>query len=73
MRENESKNDRFRRLAKQRGERILKDLRLVGNLSNQNNYEYSSEEVKKIFSSIEEELRLSRQRFTTNKKREINL
>lgn len=73
MRENESKNDRFRRLAKLRGERILRDLRLIGNLSNLNNYEYSNEEVKKIFSSIEEELKLSRQRFSTNKKLEINL
>ena len=69
----ESKNERFRRLAKQRGERILKDLRLLGNLSNQNNYEYSSEEVKKIFSFIDEELKLSKQRFKASKKPEINL
>jgi len=70
---NESKNDRFKRLAKQRGERVLRDLRLIGNLSNKNNYEYSNTEVKKIFTSIEEELKLSKQRFVSNKKLEINL
>jgi len=67
----ETKHEKFKRLAKQRGERVLKDLELLGNLSNRNNYEYSDQDVRKLFSAIEDELRISKARFTSNKKREI--
>ncbi len=70
---NENKNTRFKRLAKQRGERILKDIQLLGNLSNRNNYEYSDAEVRKLFTTIEEELRSSRSRFAVKRKRQIDL
>jgi len=69
----ENKNTRFKRLAKQRGERILKDIQLLGNLSNRNNYEYSDAEVRKLFTTIEEELRISRSRFAVKRKRQIDL
>ena len=69
----ETKNERFKRLAKQRGERALKDIQLLGNLSNKNNYEYSDSEVRKLFSVLEEELRLAKSRFINRKKREIDL
>jgi len=68
----ESRNERFKRLAKQRGERILKYLQLLGNLSNRNNYDYSDEEVRKLFGAIEEELRSNRAKFTMRKNRKIN-
>ena len=68
---NESKNDKFKRLAKQRGERVLKDLELLGNLSNRNNYDYTEADVRKLFSTLEEELRTSKTRFKFNRKREI--
>lgn len=70
---NENKNTRFKRLAKQRGERILKDIQLLGNLSNRNNYEFSDAEVKKLFTTIEEELKISRSRFAVKRKRQIDL
>jgi len=69
----ESKKAKFKRLAELRGERILKDLQLLSNLSNRNNYEYSEGDVKLIFSTIEEELRLSKMGFQQKKKRGINL
>lgn len=71
----EAKDAKFRRLAKQRGERILKDLRLLGNLSNTNNYAYTESEVKKIFAAIEDEVRFSRSRFqkTISRTRGIDL
>ena len=56
-----------------RGERVLKDVQLLGNLSNKNNYEYSDLEVKKLFSALEDELRLNKARFVSKKKREIEL
>lgn len=67
----ETKNERFKRLAKQRGDRALKDIQLLGNLSNRNNYEYSDQDIRKIFSALEEELRSTKARFGSNKKREI--
>ena len=69
----DTKNDKFKRLAKQRGDRILRDLRLLGNLSNTNNYFYTDQEVSKVFNIIEEELKVARLRFKGNKKREIKL
>ena len=70
----ESKNQRFKRLAEQRGNRILKDIHLLGNLSNKNNYNYSDKEVNILFTALENELRDTKWRFKTNNKRkEINL
>jgi len=70
----ESKNQRFKRLAQQRGNRILNDINLLGNLSNNNNYTYTEQEVNKLFYIIEDELKRAKWRFKTNKKRkEINL
>ena len=68
---NESTDSRFKRLAKQRGERALKNIQLLGNLSNRNNYEYSEEDVRHVFSVIENELRAAKARFKTSRKREI--
>ena len=67
----ETKQERFKRLAKLRGDRVLKDIQLLGNLSNRNNYEYSDQDVRKLFTALEEELRISKARFTSSKKREI--
>ena len=67
----ETKHDKFKRLAKQRGDRVLKDLELLGNLSNRNNYDYIDADVRKLFSTIEEELRTVKLRFNVSKKREI--
>lgn len=70
---NESKHNKFHRLAKLRGERALKDIRLVGNLSNKNNYDYTEAEVKALFNVLEEELRVAKLGFIRNKKRGIKL
>lgn len=69
----ETKNQRFKRLAKRRGERILKDIRLLGNLANTNNYEFSDEEIRKVFGVIESDLKATRQRFDRMKRRKIEL
>ncbi|MBM6980855.1 MAG: hypothetical protein I3I97_01175 [Bifidobacterium thermophilum] len=53
----ETKNDRFRRLAKSRGTRLIREIQILGNLSNKKNYAYTSEEVDALFEPIEEELR----------------
>lgn len=70
---NNRKRDNFKRLAKLRGERVMQDLRLIGNLSNKNNYEYTDEEVKALFGVIERELRITKSGFLRYAKREIKL
>lgn len=52
-----SLNERFRRLAATRGDRLIREISLVGNLANRRNYEYSLTEVVELFGPIEDELR----------------
>ena len=49
----EEKREKFKRLAESRTNKVIDMLGLIGNLSNQSNYEYTAKDVNKIFSSIE--------------------
>ena len=60
----ETKNQRFRRLAISRGDRLIREITLLGNLSNQKNYSYGPEEVEQLFEPIERELREVRKLFS---------
>lgn len=53
----ETRNERFRRLAATRGDRLIREISLLGNLANRKNYEYTAEEVEALFRPIESELR----------------
>jgi len=55
--ENETKEQKFKRIATTRTRRILEDLRLLGNCANRGTYSYNEEDVNKIFSAIESELK----------------
>lgn len=57
------KQSKFVEIAEKRVTRLLKDIRLIGNLSNRNNYSYEAEDVSKIFAAIETEIKTSRKRF----------
>lgn len=61
---NESGADRFQRVAEMRTNKIINMIRLLGNCSNRSAYDYADEDVKKIFSAIETELRSAKSRFT---------
>lgn len=58
------KRGKFVELATNRVNRTVKDIRLIGNLSNRSAYEYSDEDVKKIAKTLQRELELMKQRFT---------
>jgi hypothetical protein len=47
---------KFVELANARVGRAIKDLRLIGNLANRRNYDYSDDEAKKILKVLETEL-----------------
>lgn len=63
MKIGETKNAAFKRLAANRTNNAIRNIRLVGNLSNRHNYGYSEEDFRKIFGSIEDELKLAKSRF----------
>jgi len=51
-----NKRQRFLDLANKRVNRAIKELSLVGNLSNRRNYEYTDEEAKKIVRTLQGQL-----------------
>ena len=62
----ESSRDRFVRLVNARVNRALKDIQLIGNLSNRSNYQYTDRDVDLIFRALNDELKSCRGKFTTD-------
>ena len=50
----ESKRERFKRLAEARTKAVLSKLKVLGNCANRAGYDYSGEDVRKIFNAIKE-------------------
>lgn len=69
----ENRNERFKRIATRRTNNILNQIRLLGNLSNKSTYDYSDEEVSKIFAAIDSHLRVAKVKFHSHKKKEFKL
>ena len=63
--EQETKREKFVRLAEARTNKILDMLQLLGNCSNTSAYDYTQEDVDKIFSAIETEVREAKKKFNT--------
>ena len=60
----ETKRERFVRLAEARTNKILNMMRLLGNCASKSNYEYSEEDIKKIFNALDHELKVTKAKFT---------
>ncbi len=60
---NRDKSEKFIELANRRVNRALKDLKLVANLSNRQNYEYTDEQAKKILKALQIEFDSLKQSF----------
>ena len=71
--ENETKEDRFKRLASARTRRVLDSLRVLSNCSNPHSYRYTEVEVNKIFRAIDEAVKESKAQFKTQLKKEFEL
>ncbi len=63
MKEKETKRDRFVRLAEARTNKIIDMLKLLGNCASTSNYEYTEEDVRKIFAAIDREVKNARAKF----------
>ena len=57
------KRERFKKLGVYRTNEILKRLKILGNCANRSAYDYSSEEIRKIFSVIENKVREVKSKF----------
>ena len=59
------KSAKFKELANKRVNRAIKDIKLVANLSNKVNYEYSDDQARKIVKALQHEVDLVKQSFMT--------
>jgi hypothetical protein len=59
-----NKRDKFIQLAEARVNKTLKDLQLIGNLSNRSAYEFNEADVRKIFAALQKGFDTAKGRFT---------
>lgn len=60
----ETKREKFVRIAEARTNKIIDMIQLLGNCSNQNQYEYTQKDVNKIFNAIQAELDEAKKRYS---------
>jgi len=63
----DQKKENFKRIAENRTNKIIDMINLLENLSNQSYYEYTDEQINKIFNSIQNTLDNVRSKFDTKK------
>ncbi len=57
------KRDNFVRLAEARVNRALREIRLIGNLSNRSAYEFEDADIRKVFGTLQKGLDAAKSRF----------
>ncbi len=71
----ETREEKFKRIASRRVRNVIEGIRLLENCADKANYSYGDEQVKKIFSAINNELKIANALFnkSKNKKNKFNL
>ncbi|MGA2323939.1 MAG: hypothetical protein ABSG22_08845 [Sedimentisphaerales bacterium] len=69
----ETRIQRFKRIAAKRTNDIIRKIRILGNCSNRSAYDYTEDEVNKIFSAINKEIKSANARFTFGRRTEFKL
>ena len=69
----ESTEDRFKRIASKRTNRLLNELRLLGNCANKGVYSYDEKQVIQIFSAVDQETKRVKALFSNHKKKRVTL
>jgi hypothetical protein len=64
---------RFKKLASLRTNAVLRRLKVLGNCANRHNYQYTEDEVNKIFTEIERKLKEVKAKFSFTKEGEFKL
>ena len=68
-----SKRERFLSVAESRTNTIIEKIRILGNCSNRSLYDYSKEEIDKIFKAVQEKLTETKARFVVKREKEFKL
>ena len=58
------KSIKFIKLANKRVNKTIKDIQLIGNLANKQNYDYTEQQAKQIIKALQQELDDVKQSFT---------
>lgn len=61
--------EKFVDLARKRVNKALKDIQLIGNLSNRSNYDYTDDDVAKIMKALTDEVAACRRKFEVASKK----
>jgi hypothetical protein len=69
----ESKREAFLRLAERRTNVVLEKIRVLSNCANPYAYEYTDDDLRRIFAAIDQELRVAKAKFQNHQKREFKL
>ena len=69
----EVRQQRFRRLATQRTNAVLHRLQILGHCANPQLYDYSEEDVRKIFRAIDSEVKAIKAKFSNSNRSEFQL
>ncbi len=67
----ETREQKFKRLAEARINKLFNNLRLLGNLSNRANYSYEKKDINKIFNAIEKETEIIKSLYSSKNARSI--
>ena len=73
METQEVKRDRFKRLAVNRTNEVLKKLDILGHCANRNTYDYNTEEVRQMFHAIEQKINDIRIKFKSAEEQAFKL
>jgi len=68
-----SKQERFKRLATKRTNDILNRLRVLGNCANRNVYDYTEDDIQRIFSEVERKTKEVKSKFYFPENKEFRL
>lgn len=71
--DNETPKERFRRLATKRTNEVLRKLKVLGNCANRQTYDYTKEDVNKIFSTIHQKVKEIEAKFRGSKDENFKL
>ncbi len=69
----ETKREAFLRLAERRTNAVLEKVRVLSNCANPYAYEYTEEDIRKIFSAMEKELKVARAKFDQSRRSKFKL
>jgi len=58
------RHENFKRLASSRTNEVMRRVKILGNCANRSHYDYTEEEISKIFSEIERKIKETKAKFS---------